>query len=77
MITNVNGVLDTLKIVTLFQFIVQNQTIFIKSRLLILEWISNVFLQITCVVVFVALCVALFADYMIFYVMVRQVFLKP
>jgi hypothetical protein len=67
MITNVNGVLDTLKIVTLFQFIVQNQTIFIKSRLLILEWISNVFLQITCVVV----PVALFADYKIFYNMGR------
>jgi hypothetical protein len=37
MITNVNGVLDTLKILTLFQYIEQNQTIFIKSRLLILE----------------------------------------
>jgi hypothetical protein len=68
MITNVNGVLDTLKIVTLFQYIEQNQTIFIKSRLLILEWISNVLLQVTCVVV----SVALFADYMIFYVMGRH-----
>jgi hypothetical protein len=68
MITNVNGVLDTLKIVTLFHNIEQNQTIFIKSRLLILEWISNVLLQVTCVVV----SVALFADYMIFYVMGRH-----
>ena len=68
MITNVNGVLDILKIVTLFQYIEQNQTIFIKSRLLILEWISNVLLQVTCVVV----PVALFADYMIFYVMGRH-----
>jgi hypothetical protein len=33
MTTNVNGVLDTPKIVNLFQFIMQNQTIFIKSRL--------------------------------------------
>jgi signal transduction histidine kinase len=72
MITNVNGVLDTLKIVTLFQYIEQNQTIFIKSRLLILEWISNVLLQVTCVVVSVALFVALFADYMIFYIMGRH-----
>jgi signal transduction histidine kinase len=72
MITNVNGVLDTLKIVTLFQYIEQNQTIFIKSRLLILEWISNVLLQVTCVVVSVALFVALFADYMIFYITDRH-----
>jgi hypothetical protein len=48
MITNVNEVLDILKIVTLFQYMEQNQTIFIKSRLLILEWISNVLLQVTC-----------------------------
>jgi hypothetical protein len=68
MITNVNGVLDTLKIVTLFQYIEQNQTIFIKSRLLILEWISNVLLQVTCIVV----PVALFPDYMIFYFMGRH-----
>jgi hypothetical protein len=68
MITNVNGVLDTLKIVTLFQYIEQNQTIFIKSRLLILEWISNVLLQVTCVVV----PVVLFVDYMIFYITDRH-----
>jgi hypothetical protein len=39
---------------------------------LILEWISNVLLQVTCVVVSVALFVALFADYMIFYIMGRH-----
>jgi hypothetical protein len=77
MITNVNGVLDTLKVVTLFQYIEQNQTIFIKSRLLILEWISNVLLQVTCVVVSVALFVALFADYMIFYIMGRHCWMGP
>jgi hypothetical protein len=68
MITNVNGVIGYTEIVTLFQYIEQNQTIFIKSRLWILEWISNVILQVTCVVV----SVALFADYMIFYIMGRH-----
>jgi hypothetical protein len=68
MITNVNGVIGYTEIVTLFQYIGQNQTIFIKSRLWILEWISNVILQVTCVVV----SVALFADYMIFYIMGRH-----